>query len=145
MYYSAKRQQFLVDQGYAFKVIETIPPKAERPHLLFHSESEQRSLLQEVLMRTEKDILDAETGEKGVAGVTPEEEYAYLEKQLGGQASTTHRLQSSMRSLSGADRMAYMEMDVKKKKKANNDQFNTKTGQRHALFAKNARMGQKPP
>eukprot|EP00494_Astrolonche_serrata_P007893 UN07927 len=41
MYYSTKRQQFLIDQGYSFKVITSLPPPEEGPNLSFHTLDEQ--------------------------------------------------------------------------------------------------------
>ncbi|XP_044965793.1 general transcription and DNA repair factor IIH helicase subunit XPB1-like [Hordeum vulgare subsp. vulgare] len=49
MYYSTKRQQFLIDQGYSFKVITSLPPPEEGPNLSFHTLNEQLDLLGKVL------------------------------------------------------------------------------------------------
>jgi DNA excision repair protein ERCC-3 len=53
MYYSTKRQQFLIDQGYSFKVITHLSGIEEVQTKAFHSLGEQISLLQEVLLITE--------------------------------------------------------------------------------------------
>ncbi|XP_066312364.1 general transcription and DNA repair factor IIH helicase/translocase subunit XPB1-like isoform X3 [Miscanthus floridulus] len=45
MYYSTKRQQFLIDQGYSFKVITSLPPPEEEPNLSFYTLDEQLELL----------------------------------------------------------------------------------------------------
>lgn len=49
MYYSAKRQAFLVDQGYAFKVITQLDGLDETPDLAFQTPQERRELLAEVM------------------------------------------------------------------------------------------------
>ena len=47
MFYSTKRQQFLVDQGYAFKVITNLVPEGQ-DDLLYSSQRDQLDLLREV-------------------------------------------------------------------------------------------------
>ncbi|KFK22354.1 hypothetical protein AALP_AAs42226U000300 [Arabis alpina] len=49
MYYSTKRQQFLIDQGYSFKVITSLPPPGAGSSLSYRSQEEQLSLLTKVL------------------------------------------------------------------------------------------------
>lgn len=53
MYYSSKRQAFLVDQGYAFKVITHLEGIENLPGLAFASPAERRELLQEVMLQNE--------------------------------------------------------------------------------------------
>ena len=53
MYYSSKRQAFLVDQGYAFKVITHLQGIEELPGLAYASAAERRELLQEVMLQNE--------------------------------------------------------------------------------------------
>ncbi|RCV33472.1 hypothetical protein SETIT_7G086200v2 [Setaria italica] len=48
MYYSTKRQQFLIDQGYSFKVITSLPPPEEGPNLSYYTLDEQLELLGKV-------------------------------------------------------------------------------------------------
>ncbi|KAI3905263.1 hypothetical protein MKW92_049532 [Papaver armeniacum] len=49
MYYSAKRQQFLIDQGYSFKIITSLPPSNSGAELGYHSRDEQLHLLRMIL------------------------------------------------------------------------------------------------
>lgn len=50
MYYSAKRQQFLIDQGFAFTAMQDVPPEKDTPaNLVYSYREEQRKLLDEVL------------------------------------------------------------------------------------------------
>lgn len=53
MYYSSKRQAFLIDQGYAFKVITHLEGIENLPGLAFASPAERRELLQEVMLQNE--------------------------------------------------------------------------------------------
>ncbi|CAF1127345.1 unnamed protein product [Rotaria sordida] len=99
MYYSAKRQSFLINQGYSYKVITRLA--SEEDNLFFSTKEEQRQLLERVLLATDR-------------GEDKEEE------PLGQVASSTtsvDRRIGTMNSLSGADETTYME--VKKKPTTN--------------------------
>ncbi|KAL1569102.1 General transcription and DNA repair factor IIH helicase subunit xpb1 [Salvia divinorum] len=50
VYYSTKRQQFLIDQGYSFKVITSLPPADTGPELSYHRHDDQLGLLGKVLL-----------------------------------------------------------------------------------------------
>ncbi|KAK5654187.1 hypothetical protein OQA88_7618 [Cercophora sp. LCS_1] len=58
MYYSSKRQAFLVDQGYAFKVITQLANIEKTPDLAFATPKERRELLQRTLVDNEKGAED---------------------------------------------------------------------------------------
>lgn len=53
MYYSTKRQRFLVDQGYAFKVITHLQGMSELPGLSFKEPFQRKGLLEQVLIDME--------------------------------------------------------------------------------------------
>nr|KAF6494759.1 ERCC excision repair 3, TFIIH core complex helicase subunit [Rousettus aegyptiacus] len=91
MAYSTKRQRFLVDQGYSFKVITKLAGMEEE-ELSFSTKEEQQQLLQKVLAATD---LDAE--EEVVAG------------EFGSKSSQVSRRFGTMSSMSGADDTVYME------------------------------------
>lgn len=91
MAYSTKRQRFLVDQGYSFKVITKLAGMEEED-LAFSTKEEQQQLLQKVLAATD---LDAE--EEVVAG------------EFGSRSSQASRRFGTMSSMSGADDTVYME------------------------------------
>ncbi|XP_024593821.1 general transcription and DNA repair factor IIH helicase subunit XPB isoform X1 [Neophocaena asiaeorientalis asiaeorientalis] len=91
MAYSTKRQRFLVDQGYSFKVITKLA-NMEEEELAFSTKEEQQQLLQKVLAASD---LDAE--EEVVAG------------ELGSKSSQVSRRFGTMSSMSGADDTVYME------------------------------------
>ena len=50
MYYSTKRQQFLIDQGYTFKVITHLDGLENLPGLVYKTQDEQIELRQSVLI-----------------------------------------------------------------------------------------------
>ncbi|KAI8691567.1 hypothetical protein LRP88_08823 [Fusarium phalaenopsidis] len=61
IFYSSKRQAFLVDQGYAFKVITKLAGMRSIPNLAFSKASERQELLKRTLIDNEKAI--SEEGE----------------------------------------------------------------------------------
>ncbi|GKB81450.1 DNA repair helicase, partial [Tanacetum coccineum] len=90
MYFSSKRQQFLIDQGYSFKVITSLPPPDRGAELYYHRLEDQKQLLKEVtsavddveiLKDNEDDIalhkarlkgsMSTRTGKKGAAKSKP--------------------------------------------------------------------------
>ncbi|EDV26690.1 uncharacterized protein TRIADDRAFT_22911, partial [Trichoplax adhaerens] len=106
MYFSSKRQRFLINQGYSFKVITKLSGMDDE-NLLYTEKKDQHQLLQKVLAANET---DAE--EEKVAGDT----YSTSSK------SQVVRRTTSMASLSGADDLVYLEYNKPK--------------QRHPLFKK---------
>lgn len=108
MAYSTKRQRFLVDQGYSFKVITKLAGM-EDEELAFSTREEQQQLLQKVLAATD---LDAE--EEVVAG------------EFGSKSSQVSRRLGTMSSMSGADDTVYMEYQSSRGK--------TSTKHVHPLF-----------
>lgn len=52
MYYSAKRQSFLINQGYSYKVITRLA--SDEDNLFFSTKDEQRQLLERVLLTTDR-------------------------------------------------------------------------------------------
>ncbi|EPY75932.1 TFIIH basal transcription factor complex helicase XPB subunit [Camelus ferus] len=100
MAYSTKRQRFLVDQGYSFKVITKLAGMEEE-ELAFATKEEQQQLLQKVLAASD---LDAE--EEVVAG------------EFGSRSSQVSRRFGTMSSMSGADDTVYMEYHSARSKAA---------------------------
>lgn len=107
MNYSRKRQRFLVNQGYSYKVITKLAGMEEEPDLLYSNREEQGQLLQQVLQASDIDCEDekipGEGGPRGAAG---------------------NRRAGHMGSMSGADDAVYYEF----RKSANTN--------KHPLFKK---------
>jgi|EndMetStandDraft_6_1072998.scaffolds.fasta_scaffold1404358_1 DNA excision repair protein ERCC-3 len=61
MNYSRKRQSFLVNQGYAYKIVNKIPAMEQEVGLDLSTPSEQAMLLQQVLQASDKDLEEEET------------------------------------------------------------------------------------
>ncbi|KAF2895645.1 hypothetical protein ILUMI_10534 [Ignelater luminosus] len=109
MNYSRKRQRFLIDQGYSYKVITKLAGMDEEPDLLYKNREEQGQLLQQVLAASDIDCEDERIpGEGGPRGGP------------GGTRRVGH-----MGSMSGADDAVYYEF-----------KRNSSSANKHPLFKK---------
>ena len=116
MYYSTKRQQFLIDQGYAFRVIMNLIGQDQMPNLVYALKSEQIELLQSVLIAHENaaDLgTDVTADDFGMPG-----------------APRAQRMSGSLNALSGAQHMSYVERNRSMNKTLGSDQ------PRHRAFQK---------
>ncbi|XP_061355309.1 general transcription and DNA repair factor IIH helicase subunit XPB1-like isoform X2 [Gastrolobium bilobum] len=119
MYYSTKRQQFLIDQGYSFKVITSLPPSDEGPRLSYHHLEDQLALLGKVLS----------AGDDAVGLEQLEEDSDEI------ALHNARRSQGSMSAMSGAKGMVYMEYSTGRNK--GHGQIKSKPkdpAKRHSLF-----------
>lgn len=107
MNYSRKRQRFLVNQGYSYKVITKLAGMEEEPDLMYTSREEQGQLLQQVLTAS-----DTDADEERIPGEGPRP----IVRKTG-----------NMTSISGADDAIYYEY-----KKA----ASSSTANKHPLFKK---------
>jgi DNA excision repair protein ERCC-3 len=131
MFYSSKRQAFLVDQGYAFKVITELKGIEQMPGLHFTTQQERMSLLTDVLLQTEtagdvEDIKDDLFSDRNVG------------RNKGRKG--VKRQAGTLSSLAGGDHMAYMEYKNMSKaaREASRSQFfkkNDKTKERKKAAA----------
>jgi DNA excision repair protein ERCC-3 len=129
MYFSSKRQQFLIDQGYAFKVITQLHGMDTYPDLVYKTQKEQIELLSAVLTAKATAAADFGTDIKGGAGDLPG---TVTSKDFGfpGVMRTT----GSVAGLSGGSTMSYMEQN----RSAN--RVLAKEPKRHTLFKKRAQQ-----
>lgn len=114
MYYSTKRQAFLVDQGYAFKVITHLLGMEQLPDLAFSTARERRELLKEVLLKNEE--AEVEVGDDIDTNFISKEKRMRLENNAGTANSKANRLAGSLAGLSGGEDMAYIEYNKSKNK-----------------------------
>ncbi|KAD0105140.1 hypothetical protein E3N88_44778 [Mikania micrantha] len=98
MYYSTKRQQFLIDQGYSFKVITSLPPPDAGSELSYHRLEDQLSLLGKVLSAGD-DMVGLEILEDDTDDIALQK--ARARRQVG-----------SMSVMSGAKGMVYHEFSL---------------------------------
>lgn len=135
MFYSTKRQQFLIDQGYAFKVITSLDGQKDFPGLVYRTREEQIELLQSVLIANEADAepgSDVRASEGDLAGTITSKDFGQPSRFPGAQ-----RMTSSLTSLSGAQHMSYIEQN----KSMNKTLAKSAAGSasRHKLFQKRDR------
>ncbi|KAL2811326.1 P-loop containing nucleoside triphosphate hydrolase protein [Aspergillus granulosus] len=127
MFYSSKRQAFLVDQGYAFKVITHLQGIENLSGLAYATPSERRELLQEVMLQNEtsaevENVVDDLFSDRSGGRARPK----------GG----VKRSAATLSGLAGGEDMAYIEYN-----KSRNKQLKDKG--HHPLFRKLERDRQK--
>ncbi|RXK41677.1 DNA excision repair protein ERCC-3 [Tremella mesenterica] len=145
MYYSSKRQGFLIDQGYAFKVITELHGLDQLPNLVFPTKQQQISLLEEVLntgdnaWETQDHYMRLNQGkhERKAAGAQPS-----LSTNAGGLPQP-QRFMAPLEHLSGGQNLSYKEQnkslnkELSREDRANKRQRGTgKPGPQHTLFKK---------
>ncbi|KAI8058914.1 P-loop containing nucleoside triphosphate hydrolase protein, partial [Gilbertella persicaria] len=105
MYYSTKRQQFLIDQGYAFKVITNLEGMDSDPNIVFRTHQEQMDLLKAVLLTNDTDLGDEELINVDDVGKITDRKAAAKNRTSG----LVKRQVTTSRTLAGGDNMAYLE------------------------------------
>ncbi|KAI1268680.1 P-loop containing nucleoside triphosphate hydrolase protein [Xylariaceae sp. FL1019] len=129
MYYSTKRQAFLVDQGYSFKVITQLAGMEQMDGLTFSSKSERKELLAKVVLDTESKR-EATLAEEA----TDDLFYTAVKRKKRG----VRRTAGTLGELSGGQDMAYIEQ-----RKGTNKALKQKKPQQNAFFKKIAREKQR--
>jgi len=94
MSFSRKRQRFLVNQGYAYKVVTKLTGMDTDAKLHYKTRDEQVLLLQQVLAAADADIDESEDRFLAAAG---------------GSGGGIKRKAGNMASMSGADDNVYLE------------------------------------
>ncbi|KAI2637469.1 P-loop containing nucleoside triphosphate hydrolase protein [Xylaria nigripes] len=125
MYYSTKRQAFLVDQGYSFKVITQLAGMEKMEGLAYNTPRERRELLQKL-------IIDAAEKKGELAEDTDDLFYTASKKRRG-----VRRTAGMLGELSGGQDMAYIEQQKSMNKALK------KKPQQNAFFKKIAREKQR--
>ena len=129
MFYSTKRQQFLIDQGYAFKVITHLDGLEEMPDLVYKTKKEQIELISSVLLANESEAdlgSDVRAAEGDLAGTVTSKDFG-----LPGKFPAVQRSSGSLSALSGGQHMSYIEQN-----KSANKKLAREAAPRHKLFAK---------
>ncbi|KAF3132709.1 transcription factor TFIIH complex ERCC-3 subunit [Orbilia oligospora] len=112
MYYSSKRQAFLVDQGYAFKVITHLQGIENLPGLAYATPAERRELLQSVLLENSQNA--------DVNSIEKESDGGFFDRTRGDYKRSgplVKRNNAKLSGLSGGDTMAYMEQNASANKR----------------------------
>jgi hypothetical protein len=106
MFFSSKRQQYLVDQGYTFKVQQDLVDIADKASTLLSTKEQEMTLLNQVVSFT-CDSYDAAEGralDKGAKGEIEEEDEV--------QPTARRRTTTTLGAISGADGTIYAEFDT---------------------------------
>ncbi|KAL6936583.1 probable DNA repair helicase RAD25 [Hanseniaspora guilliermondii] len=144
MYYSTKRQAFLIDQGYAFKIITHLHGLEKLPGLAYSTVRERRELLQEVLLKNEElgqiemgegeharkakgkkqlnQKLIKESGDNKVKKETQTTEGEVNVKIEDNDQVSTVRNEATLAGLGGGEEMAYLEYDGAEKEDSSKPQ-----------------------
>lgn len=116
MFYSSKRQAFLVDQGYAFKVITHLSGIESLPGLAYSTLSERKELLAEVMLQ------NSDAGqEEGDDFDGAKLNYNAHARRKGG--AKYKRTMGRLSGVSGGDGMAYVEYNKKQQMPKQSHQF----------------------
>ncbi|KAI9762190.1 MAG: transcription factor TFIIH complex ERCC-3 subunit [Candelina submexicana] len=113
MYYSSKRQAFLVDQGYAFKVITHLQGIENLKDLAYTTPSERRELLQDVMLQNETSA-DVEKIDGDLFGERSGGRSMGLKGAISKKGAK--RTAGTLTELSGGQDMAYIEYNKSKNK-----------------------------
>ncbi|KAL9620944.1 MAG: hypothetical protein Q9160_004597 [Pyrenula sp. 1 TL-2023] len=148
MAYSAKRQAFLVDQGYAFKVITHLQGIETLPNLAFRTHKERLELLTHVLLQQETsadiekvtdDIFSERSGrQRAGAGAANGAKKPF-------NSASAKRLATHLAELSGGADMSYMEFNksmnrtLKEQARAGGGRGKKNQGPQSDFFRKQAR------
>jgi DNA excision repair protein ERCC-3 len=122
MFYSAKRQQYLIDQGYTFKIVTNLCEKADeeaRAHNYTYSTAEDDRKLLRTVLNSENDLEKEQRAEDTAIRKNNADGAALADAGVKRSAG------SSMSSLSGGSGMRYREVGGSRK--------------RHPLFQKRLR------
>jgi DNA excision repair protein ERCC-3 len=120
MFYSSKRQAFLVDQGYAFKVITHLQGIDDVPDLAFNTPAERRELLQTILLANDADLEFDDRGDDMFHAFDGKTKASTKKKKANAR-----RTAGALSDLAGGQDMAYVEQnklkskELKAKKKSN--------------------------
>ena len=107
MYFSSKRQQYLVDQGYTFKVQQDLVDTADRESTLLRTVEQEMTLLSQVVSFACEtyDVAENRAVDQGIKGEVDDD----VEQAPAVRKRTT----TTLGALSGADGSSYTEFDAR--------------------------------
>jgi DNA excision repair protein ERCC-3 len=112
MFFSTKRQQYLVDQGYTFKVVQDLCDRADKESSLLKTTTQEMDLLGKILSFT-CDELDREE-DQAIAASRGEDEGDTAAGGGGAGRSGAQRRSSTLSAISGGDGTLYAEYDSRR-------------------------------
>lgn len=111
-YFSSKRQQYLVDQGYTFKVVQDLADVADQESTLLNTKDDEMRLLTQIktFAYEQLDAMEDTAVNRARRGEVEEDE---MVQNTGNTTSGAKRRVASMGALSGADGRVYSEYQAK--------------------------------
>ena len=95
MYFSSKRQQYLVDQGYTFKIVQDLAARADRETQVLGTKDKEADILQCILsMSTKVGAFDVE--EDRALAVSSRGEYEYDSDDEGRERPGARRVAGAL-------------------------------------------------
>ncbi|KAL2020088.1 hypothetical protein VTK56DRAFT_8892 [Thermocarpiscus australiensis] len=112
LFYSSKRQAFLTDQGYVFRVITQLKDVESMLDLAFATPEARRELLEKVLVESESSLWKEEEA-KDAAGLLADGNMFYNREGRRARKGTSaaRRTAGTLQELSGGQDMAYVEQN----------------------------------
>ncbi|KAD3641317.1 hypothetical protein E3N88_30541 [Mikania micrantha] len=133
MYYSTKRQQFLIDQGYSFKVITSLPPPDAGSELSYHRLEDQLSLLGKVLSAGDDmvglEILEDDTDDIALQKARARRQVGSMSVMSGAKGMVYHEFRTGQKGVIAKNKPRIQQNDISCSK----DVFNEHLTIRYAL------------
>lgn len=113
-YFSAKRQQYLVDQGYTFKVVQDLADIADQESTLLNTKEDEMKLLTQIkkFEYEQFDTMEDTAVARSKRGEVDDDEIGASAGSNIGSTGAKRRV-ASMGALSGADGRVYSEYQSK--------------------------------
>ena len=113
MFFSAKRQQYLVDQGYTFKVIQDLVDRSEKSAMLLKSKQQELDLLACIVEDGAFEGHQLETSDDAEDKAIKRLEGVHGDRVETDDAIVPKRRTSNISNLSGSTGTVYTEMSRK--------------------------------
>ena len=121
MYFSTKRQQYLIDQGYTFSVVQDLAETADKSSIILKTKSDELNLLTQVMKfnYSEHDSKEERSGQREANNEEDEDDPEYVPppSDTAGPASAVptapvvQRKTSSLGARSGGEGLVYSEFN----------------------------------
>jgi DNA excision repair protein ERCC-3 len=116
MYFSSKRQQYLIDQGYTFKVVQDLAAKADKESSLLRTVTQELDLLNKVLNFKNYDLYDKEEEKelsRRMQGELEDEEGLGSGKATGSGTAVRRKVGGKLSAKSGVGNTVYSEYQAR--------------------------------
>jgi DNA excision repair protein ERCC-3 len=115
MFYSAKRQQYLIDQGYTFKVVQDLMKLSDKESTLLRTKTQEISILNDVLKKdtSELDNIEEKAYRRNINDDFEKPSHGHTaHMKVDENNAKPKRKTGNLSSLSGAGGSRYMVLDA---------------------------------